>query len=406
MRTLFAFPRVSGLVIFSLVIAAIAVQADTIKKLYAVHVNGKRGFINSRGRIVIPAKFDDVLHFQDGIAPVKVGAKWGYINESGSFIIEPRFDDARNFLVGLGAVKVGDRWGFVNTKGEFKIPLRYDFARAFADSGNTPDEKLNTARVKLDGKWVLIISPHRACEYYVGELDLAARRFIPETHGILDAGDAYASNISRDDGGRTLLWLWGRTRTPRDRGWNGVMTMPRVLSIAADGALRQEVPAEFATLRGPLQTFADISLAQGVRVLEETAADVADVEAEFVASGSEAFGFELRPSPSQLPSTTVAIQRGMLTVGSARAYVGAGERYRVRLFLDKRCMEVYVNDGAAALYTALDGAPRSRVLAVFARGVQSEFGAAVGDRGAGVRLESLKVWRMSPASFSLDRFHL
>ena len=68
-------------------------------------------------------------------------------------------------------------------------------------------------------------------------------------------------------------------------------------------------------------------------------------------------------------------------------------------------MEVYVNDGAAALYTALDGAPRSRVLAVFARGVQSEFGAG-GDRGAGVRLESLKVWRMSPASFSLDRFHL
>ena len=183
------------------------------------------------------------------------------------------------------------------------------------------------------------------------------------------------------------------------------MAMPRVLSIAADGALRQEIPAEFATLRGPLQTFADISLAQGVRVLEETAADVAEVEAEFVARGSEAFGFELRPSPPQLPSTTVAIQRGMLTVGSARAYVGAAERYRIRLFLDQRCMEVYVNEGAAALYTALDGAPRSRVLAVFVRGVQSDFGAG-GDRGAVVRLESLKVWRMSPATFSLDRFHL
>lgn len=141
-------------------------------------------------------------------------------------------------------------------------------------------------------------------------------------------------------------------------------------------------------------------------MLEEIAADVAEVEAEFVASGSGAFGFELRPSPSEAPSATVAIQRGMLTVGSARAYVGTAERYRVRLFLDKRCMEVYVNEGAAALYTALDGAPRSRVLAVFARSVQSEFGPAGGDRGAGVRLESVKAWRMSPASFSLDRFHL
>jgi beta-fructofuranosidase len=259
---------------------------------------------------------------------------------------------------------------------------------------------------KLDGRWVLIISPHRACEYYVGEFDLEARRFIPETHGILDAGDAYASNISRDEGGRTLLWLWGRTRTPRDRGWNGVMVMPRVLSIAADGALRQQVPAEFATLRGPLQTFADISLDQGARVLEDIAADAAEVEAEFVVRGVGAFGFELRPSPTEEPSTTVAIQRGMLTVGSARAYIGTAERYRVRLFLDKRCMEVYVNDGTAALYTALDGAPRSRVLAVFTRGVQSEFGPAGSDRGAGVGLKSLKAWRMSPASFSLDRFHL
>src|SRR5206468_12223069 len=87
---------------------------------------------------------------------------------------------------------------------------------------------------KLDGKWVLIISPHRACEYYVGELDLEERRFIPEKHGILDAGDAYASNISRHDRGRTLRWLWGWTRTPRDRGWNGVMAVPRGLWIAPE----------------------------------------------------------------------------------------------------------------------------------------------------------------------------
>jgi hypothetical protein len=40
-----------------------------------------------------------------------------------------------------------------------------------------------------------------------------------------------------------------------------------------------------------------------------------------------------------------------LTVGSARTYIGSLDRYRLRLFLDKGCLEVYVNDGLAALYS-------------------------------------------------------
>src|SRR5439155_24598075 len=54
---------------------------------------------------------------------------------------------------------------------------------------------------------VLIISPHRACEYFVGNLDLEKVKFTPETHGILDAGDAYASNISKDAQGHNPVAL-------------------------------------------------------------------------------------------------------------------------------------------------------------------------------------------------------
>ena len=55
-----------------------------------------------------------------------------------------------------------------------------------------------------------LMSPQQPCEYFIGALDLEKRLFTPETHGILDAGTAYASNISVDDRGRTILWLWGR----------------------------------------------------------------------------------------------------------------------------------------------------------------------------------------------------
>jgi beta-fructofuranosidase len=240
---------------------------------------------------------------------------------------------------------------------------------------------------KLQDKWVLIISPHRACEYYVGTLDIGARRFVPETHGILDAGDAYASNISVDDRG---------TNTPRGRGWNGVMTLPRILSIGSDGALRQTAPPEFASLRGPITNVADLSVTDGVRVLDGVRGDSVEVEAEFALTGGAACGFELRATPTEAATTVVTLQRGTLSVGRVRAYVGDAERYKMRLFVDRRCLEVYVNDGQVALYVALDAAPATRALAVFARNE--------GSRPQPARLLSLRAWPMSPATFSLDRF--
>jgi beta-fructofuranosidase len=257
---------------------------------------------------------------------------------------------------------------------------------------------------KLDGKWVLITSPHRACEYYVGTLDLESCRFTPETHGILDPGDAYASNISVDDRGRTILWLWGRTQTPAGRGWNGVMVMPRILSIGPDGALRQQVPPEFEALRGPVRNLSDLSLGSGLLTLDGVPGDAVEIEAEFAVTGFASFGFELRPSPSEAASTTISLQRGSLTVGRARAYTGSADRYKVRLFLDRRCVEVYVNDGAAALYSALDAAPATRSVAVFTRTGRSDFSPPPGGGPPPVRLESLRAWPMKAAVFSLERF--
>jgi beta-fructofuranosidase len=70
---------------------------------------------------------------------------------------------------------------------------------------------------------------------------------------VLDAGDAYASNISVDEKGRTILWLWGRTNLPAERSWNSLMVLPRILSVGADGFLRQQPAPEFESLRGEEQ---------------------------------------------------------------------------------------------------------------------------------------------------------
>jgi beta-fructofuranosidase len=261
---------------------------------------------------------------------------------------------------------------------------------------------------KLDDKWALIVSPHRPCEYFVGNLDVQKVKFTPETHGILDPGEAYASNISQDDQGRTILWLWGRTNTPPGRGWNSVMTMPRILSIGADGFLRQDVPPEFQRLRGEGKIFPGAQLGESPLPLEGVPGDAAEIEAEFSADGLAAFGFEARRSAAGKPALTVAIHRALLTVSNWRAYVGNAERYKLRIFLDKLCLEVFVNDGSVAVYSSLDAQTEDQGLAVFGRTADFGFGnsTALNRPTATVRLESLKAWPLKPATFTLDHFHV
>jgi len=263
---------------------------------------------------------------------------------------------------------------------------------------------------KVDGKWVLIVSPNRQCEYWVGDLDVAKVRFTPEAHGVLDVGNSYASNISVDDKGRTILWMWGRTNTPQGKGWGSVLTMPRILSIGPDGYLRQQPAPEFGALRGAVKEFPASALDKPI-VLEGVSGDALEIEAEF--SGGGSYGLELRRSADGKPSVTVSIQRGTLTVGNVSTNIGNANRYNLRIFLDKCCVEAYVNDGLAAIYNPFEANRADQGLAVFGQpqpaGGRGGFGGGAGRGGAPPqppRLESLKVWPLKAATFNLDRFRV
>ena len=270
----------------------------------------------------------------------------------------------------------------------------------------------------LDGKFVLIISPNRVCEYWIGDLHIGKMQFSATAHGVLDPGDAYASNISVDDKGRTLLWLWGRTNTPQGKGWGSVITMPRVLSIGPEGYLRQRPAPEFEMLRGPEKSFPGSGLDRPLP-LEGIATDCADIQAEF--SGTGTYGLELRRPAEGKPGIVVSIQGAYLNVGAARAFVGNAERHRLRIFLDKRSIEVFADDGAAAVYNWLDAGPNDLGIAVFGQaaagrgsfrggpaGAPPGGGGGQGGRAAPQppKLESLKIWPMRGAGFTMDRFHV
>lgn len=85
--------------------------------LMPVRKNGKYGYINTSGRVVIPFQFDLGGRFSGGYASVIIGRKHGYINRAGKFIINPRFDYAWEFQGGVAKILKGNRFGYVNTRG-------------------------------------------------------------------------------------------------------------------------------------------------------------------------------------------------------------------------------------------------------------------------------------------------
>ena len=81
--------------------------------------DGKWGFINQNGKMVISPQFDSADPFQEGLAPVRLGDRVGYIDQNGKMAIIPLFDDAFQFKDGFALVRIGKKWGYINKKGDY-----------------------------------------------------------------------------------------------------------------------------------------------------------------------------------------------------------------------------------------------------------------------------------------------
>ena len=144
------------------------VKATTESKsstLYPIQQNGKWGFMDQTGKIIINPQFDtlilDLDLFQatfdssEGLSPVKVGDKCGYIDKNGRFVINPQFDVAGNFSEGLARVKVGDKWGYINRTGRFVINPQFGDAKNFRDGLSVVDINAKWGYIDKVGKYII-----------------------------------------------------------------------------------------------------------------------------------------------------------------------------------------------------------------------------------------------------------
>lgn len=122
--------------------------------------NGKWGFIDRLGNIVIQPKWDEVRSFQEGLSAVTIDKKWGYINRRGELLIEMQFDYAWEFSGGVAVVCKkdieGDKFGLINKSGKIVVDYRFKIFGCFREglARASLDDK-HYGFIDTNGEWVI-----------------------------------------------------------------------------------------------------------------------------------------------------------------------------------------------------------------------------------------------------------
>ncbi|MGV3603021.1 MAG: WG repeat-containing protein [Dyadobacter fermentans] len=87
------------------------------------------GFMNKKGEVVVPLKYQGASDFSEGLALVALNDKWGYINPEGKEVIPLQYSRATDFKKGLAVVckKNGfeELCGVVDKTGKEVVSIKY-----------------------------------------------------------------------------------------------------------------------------------------------------------------------------------------------------------------------------------------------------------------------------------------
>ena len=113
----------------------------------------------------------------------------------------------------------------------------------------------------LGQKHILIISLEDGVQYALG--DYIDHIFYPEKWNLLDLGGVkgfYAPNTMLDPTGRRIMWGWIQGGGSPGYPWQGMLTIPRELSLGAEGVLEQRPVKELQALRNKSFTITDVRI--------------------------------------------------------------------------------------------------------------------------------------------------
>ncbi|OBR65736.1 hypothetical protein A7K91_14335 [Paenibacillus oryzae] len=88
--------------------------------------DGKYGFINTKGKEVVPPQYEQAAPYRNGLAKIIFDNKYGYLNIKGELVVEPQYDYAFQYEDGMIRIVADGKAGFLNEKGKLIAEPRYD----------------------------------------------------------------------------------------------------------------------------------------------------------------------------------------------------------------------------------------------------------------------------------------
>jgi len=257
----------------------------------------------------------------------------------------------------------------------------------------------------LGDKHVLIYSTQGKVFWQTGDLDTATMVFHTGQSGMLDFGSFYAPKTQLDKHGNRILWGWIQETRPvaeySASGWAGLMSLPRVLTLGADGRLRMSVSPEAEKLRRHEQKLrlAPVKAGGKEMISDDKLMDACGELLCVVKPSPEPFTLDLLGPMDQKDAKAVDSQSSFLSIRYSQAnpkelvvdqqrlpiHLASGEALELRFFVDGSVIELFVNGQVACtkrFYYSGHAAPDI----------------AVSVTGSAGGVSRLSLWQLSPIS--------
>jgi hypothetical protein len=197
----------------------------SVREPIVVVKDGKYGYIDHNGAVLIPPQFWWGADFENGFGAVYIcgrvvsidasgnlmplrtaqahelrpklaGGKFRFVDDSGQFKIAAAFENVLPFSEGIAAVLLHDKWGFIDSSGRIVIPPAFEAAYFFRDGVATA--------TTVEGTNVLIDKTGKVLAQGFEQLrGVIAERRVPisrdEKYGYLDVSGAVAIPLVYDD---------------------------------------------------------------------------------------------------------------------------------------------------------------------------------------------------------------
>lgn len=215
-----------------------------------------------------------------------------------------------------------------------------------------------------NGRHVFITSPlpMRRVIYMSGAFD--GTKFHPTKRNMVDHGVSfYAPQSFTDESGRRVMIGWCQEQRSemacRSDGWQGVMTLPRLLALDDAGDMTYTVAPEVAALHGAtLAHGLQLTVAQAQQLCAHVASRTMQVRLTITAAAESRVSLGVRVDPSSGERTTITWDRtgNALVCSMAQSSENLGtsrDSYRIPLHQsvgDTLTLDVYIDHSLVEIY--------------------------------------------------------